>query len=148
MKKKIKTLLRLPFTPGDMPTAVTKSYPLDDVDELQFADSVERFPHANWEREHQIELTCLAELRYIAISRPPALSPKLMLGYPPHRLSSLSITQELAHKDRLHATGDDLSVTRGDVMAMQYKIHWMKLSEPSWEGEMNLQYTRNHVLRY
>ena len=31
---------------------------------------------------------------------------------------------------------------------MPYKPHWVGLSEPSWEREMDLQLSRTHILRY
>ena len=31
---------------------------------------------------------------------------------------------------------------------MLYKTHWVGLSEPSWEREMDLQLSRTHILRY
>ena len=31
---------------------------------------------------------------------------------------------------------------------MLYKTHWVGLSEPSWEREMDLQSSRTHILRY
>ena len=31
---------------------------------------------------------------------------------------------------------------------MLYKTHWVGLSEPSWERQMNLHLSRSHILRY
>ena len=42
-------LLRLPPTPGGAPTAPRKLDALGDAVELQFADSVARYSHADWE---------------------------------------------------------------------------------------------------
>ena len=51
-------LLRLTPPPGDTPTAPAKLDALGDAAELQFADSVARYSHADWEREQQTERTC------------------------------------------------------------------------------------------
>ena len=45
----------------------TKLDALGDAAELQFADSVPRYSHADWEREQQAEPTCHAAMRYITI---------------------------------------------------------------------------------
>ena len=37
---------------------------------------------------------------------------------------------------------------RGGVIAVLYKTHWVGLSEPSWDREMDLQLSRTHILRY
>ena len=37
---------------------------------------------------------------------------------------------------------------RGGVIAVLYKTHWVGLSEPSWEREIDLQLSRTHILRY
>ena len=37
---------------------------------------------------------------------------------------------------------------RGGVIAVLYKTHWAGLSEPSWEGEMDVDLSRPHILRY
>ena len=80
-------ILRPPSTPGDTPAALKKLGYLDDVDELQIADSVARFSHADWKREHQIAPTCHAEVRYTTIGRPPAHSPDFLSCYPSHKRS-------------------------------------------------------------
>ena len=43
---------------------------------------------------------------------------------------------------------DNSSVTRGGVISVIYKTHWLGLSEPSWGREMDLQHSRNNILRY
>ena len=40
------------------------------------------------------------------------------------------------------------SVRVDGVIAVLYKTHWVGLSEPSWEREMNPNLSRTHVLRY
>ena len=39
------------------------------------------------------------------------------------------------------------SVRVDGVIAVLYKTHWVELSEPSWEREMDLQLSRTHILR-
>ena len=101
-------LLRLPPSPGDTPTARSKLNALGDAAELQFADSVARYSHADWEREQQAELTCHAAIRYSTIGRPPALPPDFLSRHPSHQRPSHSDIQELAGKGRLHTTDDDI----------------------------------------
>ena len=101
-------LLRLPPTPGDTSTAPTMLDALGDAAELQFAHSVARYSHADWEREQHAEPTCHAEMRYITIGRPSALPPDFLSCYLSHQRPSFSDIQELAGKGRLHATDDDI----------------------------------------
>ena len=101
-------LVRLTPPPGDTPTAPTKLDALGDAAEGQFADSVARYSHADWEREQQAEPTCHAAMRYITIGRPSALPPDFLPGYPSHKCPSLSDIQELAGKGRLQTTDDDI----------------------------------------
>ena len=68
-------------------------------------------------------------------------------------------------RDRYHVTQDDVSTPlqrlevekisghqsvrgRGGVIAVLYKTHWVGISEPSWEREMDLHLSRPHILRY
>ena len=62
---------------------------LGDAAELQFADSVARYSHADWEREQQAEPACHAAMCYITIGRPPALPADFLSCYPSHKLPSL-----------------------------------------------------------
>ena len=75
-------LLRLPPPPGDTPTAPTKLDALGDAAELQFADYVARYSHADWEREQRAEPTCHAAMRCITIGRPSALPPDFCRATP------------------------------------------------------------------
>ena len=115
---------------------------------MLFGDSVARFLHADWEREHQIAPTCHAEVHYTTIGRPPAQSTDLLSCYPSHTRSFLSDIQELTNKGRLHSSDGHSSATRGGVISVIYKTHWRVLSEPSWGWEMDLHHSRNHILRY
>ena len=54
------SLLRLTPPPGDTSTALTKLDALGDGAELQFADPVARYSHADWERKQQAGPTCHA----------------------------------------------------------------------------------------
>ena len=47
-------------------------------------------------------------MRYVSIGRPSALSPDFLACYPSHKRPSLSDIKELAGKDRLHTTDDDI----------------------------------------
>ena len=101
-------LLRLTPSLGDTPTSHTKSDALSDAAELRFADSVARYPHADWRREQHAEPTCHAMMRYISIGRPSAMPPDVLECYPSHKRPSLSDIQELAGEGRLHTTDDDI----------------------------------------
>ena len=69
---------------GDTPPAPAKLDALGEAAELQFADSVKRYSHANWEWQRQAEPTCHAAMRYITISRPSALPADFLSCYPSH----------------------------------------------------------------
>ena len=56
-------LLRLTPSPGETPTAPTRSDALGDAAELRFADSVARYSHADWKRGQHAEPTCHAAMR-------------------------------------------------------------------------------------
>ena len=45
-------------------------------------------------------------------------------------------------------TGHQSIWGRGGVIAVLYKTHWVGLSRPSWKREMDVQFSRTHVLRY
>ena len=45
-------------------------------------------------------------------------------------------------------TGHQSVRARGGVIAVLYKTHWVGLSEPSWEREMDLKLSRTHIVRY
>ena len=100
-------LLRLPPPLGDTSPAPAKLDALGDAAELQFADSVARYSHADWAREQQAEPTCHAAMRYITIGRPLALPADVMSCYRSHKRPSLSDIQDLAGKRPLHTTDDD-----------------------------------------
>ena len=106
--------LRLTPPPGDTPTAPTKLDALGDAAELQFADSIARYSHADWKREQQAEPTCHAAMRYITIGRPSALPPGFLSCYLSHKRPSLSAIQGLAGKGRLHTTDDDIALLAGN----------------------------------
>ena len=101
-------LLRLTPSPGDTPTAYTRSDALGNAVELRFADSVARYSHDDWSREQHVEPTCYAMMRYVSIGRPSVLPPDVLACYLSHKRPSLSYIKELADKGRLHTTDDDI----------------------------------------
>ena len=101
-------LLRLTPSPGDTPTAYTRSDALGDAAELRFADSVARYSHADWKREQHAEPTCHATIRYVSTRRPSALPPDFLARYLSHKRPCLSDLKELVGKGRLHTTDDDI----------------------------------------
>ena len=58
-------LLRLTPSPGDTPTAYTRSDALGNAAELRFHDSVARYSHDNCKREQHAEPTCHAMIRCV-----------------------------------------------------------------------------------
>ena len=62
------------FSPSpDVPSATTADMnALGAAVDLQFGDSVARYPHADWARQQQAEPACHASMRYIALGRPPS----------------------------------------------------------------------------
>ena len=76
--------LRLTPTLGDTPPAPAKLDALGDATKLQFADSVARYSHAEWERQQQAEPTCHTAMRYITIGRPSALPADFLSYYLSH----------------------------------------------------------------
>ena len=91
------SLLRLTPSPGDTPTAHTRSDALGDAAELPFADSVARCSHADCNRKKHAEPTCHAVMRYVSIGQPSVLPPDVLACYP-HKRLSLSDIKELADK--------------------------------------------------
>ena len=74
--------------------------------ELQFGDSAARYSHASWTRKKKPEYFCHVAMSYIVLGRPPALPADFWSGFPSHQRLSLSETQELAGKGRLHTTDE------------------------------------------
>ena len=89
-------LLRLPPSPGDTPTAYTRSDALGNAAELRFADSAARYSHDDWKREQHAEPTCHSMMSYVSIGQPSVLPPDVLACYPSHKRPSLSDIKELA----------------------------------------------------
>ena len=83
-------LLRLTPSPGDTPTAYTRSDALGNVAELRFVDSVAGYLHDDWKREQHAEPTCHAMMRYVSTGRPSVLPPDCLACYLSHNRPSLS----------------------------------------------------------
>ena len=105
-------LLRLPTPLGDTSPAPARLDADGDAAEVQFADSVARYSHADWMREQEAEPTCHAAMRYIALGRPSTLPADFLSCYPTHKRPSFSDIQELAGKGRLHTTDDFVLLVR------------------------------------
>ena len=83
-------LVRLTPSPGDTPTAYTRSDALGNAAELRFADSVARYSHGDWKREQHAEPTCHAMMRCVSTGRPSVLPPDFLACYLSHNRPSLS----------------------------------------------------------
>ena len=92
--------------------------------------------------------TCHAEVRHTTIGRPPAQLLDFLSCYPSHKRSFLSDTQELTNIGRPHTSNNHSSVTRGGVISVIYKTHWLGFSEPFLEREINPHLSRPHIFRY
>ena len=67
---------------------------------------------------------------------------------PPYHVTRDDVS---APRERLEVekiTGHQSVRGRGGVIAVLYKTHWVGLSEPSWEREMDLKLSRTHIVRY
>ena len=69
---------------GDTPPKPANLDALGDAVKLQFADSVARYSHADWERQQQAEPTFHTVMRLITIGQPSALPDDLLSCYPSH----------------------------------------------------------------
>ena len=76
-----------------------------------------------------------------------------VLNFFPKKSSQYHVTRDdvSAPLQRLEVetiTGHQSVRARGGVIAVLYQTHWVGLSEPSWEREMDLQLSRTHIVRY
>ena len=115
------------------------------------------------------ELPCLDARRRVAIERcKPCANPhnsSFMPKYLPAGLTQYVLNIFSKKSPPYHVTQDDVSTPlqrlevekvtehqsvrgRGGVIMVLYKTHWVGLSEPSWEREMDLHLSRSHILRY
>ena len=67
---------------------------------------------------------------------------------PPYQVTQDNVSTPLQRLEVEQITGHQSVQGRGGVIAVLYKTHWAKLSEPSWEREMDLHLSRSHILRY
>ena len=67
---------------------------------------------------------------------------------PPCHVIQDAVSAPLEQLEVEKITGHKSVRGRGGVTAVLYKTHWVGLSEPSWEREMDLQLSRTHILRY
>ena len=67
---------------------------------------------------------------------------------PPYHVTEDDVTVPIERLEVEKITGHRSVRGRGGVVAVLYEIHWKDLSQPSWEREMDLQHSRQHILRY
>ena len=67
---------------------------------------------------------------------------------PPYHVTQDDVSAPLQRLEVEKITGHQSVRGRGGVIAVLYKTHWVGLSEPSWEREMDLHLSRSHILRY
>ena len=67
---------------------------------------------------------------------------------PPYHVTQDDVSTPLQRLEVNQSTGHQSVRGRGGVSAVLYKAHWMGLSKPSWEREMDLHLSRSHILRY
>ena len=67
---------------------------------------------------------------------------------PPYHVTQDNVSAPLRRLEEEKITGHQSVRGRSGVIAVLYKTHWVGLSEPSWEREMDIQLSRTHILRY
>ena len=67
---------------------------------------------------------------------------------PPYHVTQDDVSAPLQRLEVEKITGHQSVRGRGGVIAVLHKTHWVGLSEPSWEREMDLELSRTHILRY
>ena len=67
---------------------------------------------------------------------------------PPYHVTQDDVSTPLQRLEVEQITGHQSVWGRGGVIAVLYKTHWVRLSKPSWEREMDLHFSRPPVLRY
>ena len=67
---------------------------------------------------------------------------------PPYHVTQDEVSAPLQRLEVEKVTGHQSVLGRGGVIAVLYKAHWVGLSEPSWEREMDLNLSRTHILSY
>ena len=64
----------------------------------------------------------------------------------PYHVTQDDVSAPLQRLEVEKITGHQSVPGRGGVIAVRYKTHSMGLSEPSWEREIDLKHSRNHIL--
>ena len=67
---------------------------------------------------------------------------------PPYYVTQDDVSAPLQRLEVEKITRHQSVLGRGGVIAVLYKTHWVGLSEPSWEREIDLHPSRYHILRY
>ena len=67
---------------------------------------------------------------------------------PPYHVTQDDVSAALQRLELELITGRQSVRGRSGVIAVLYKTPWAELSEPSWEGEMDLHLSSPHTLRY
>ena len=67
---------------------------------------------------------------------------------PPYHVTHDDVSTPLQRLEVENISGHQSVRGRGGVIAVLYKTHWVGISEPSWEREMDLHLSRPHILRY
>ena len=66
---------------------------------------------------------------------------------PPYHVTQDDVSAPLQRLEVEKITGHQSVLGRGVVIAVLYKTHWVGLSEPSWERNMDLHLSPSHILR-
>ena len=67
---------------------------------------------------------------------------------PPYHVTQDYVSACLQRLEVEQITGHQSVRGRGGAIAVLCETHWVGLSEPSWEREMDLQLSRTHISRY
>ena len=83
---------------------------------------------------------------------PAGLTPYVLNNYttksPPYHVTVDDVSTPVERLEVEQISTHQLVRGRGGVIAVLYETHWKGLLRPSWEREMDLQHSRQHILRY
>ena len=83
---------------------------------------------------------------------PAGLTPYVLNNYktksPPYHVTVNDVSTPVERLEVEQISTHQLVRGRGGAIAVLYETHWKDLLRPSWEREMDLQHSRQHILRY
>ena len=86
-------------------------------------------------------------LKYLPTGLTQCVLNNLSKRPPPYHVTQDDVSAPLQRLEVEKITSHQSVRGRGGVIAVLYKTHWVGLSEPSWEREMDLHLSRSHIVR-